>query len=167
MKILKLLFTVLFLVNCSSSKKIIQGDWYTLENINTEINSKDLTKNYTEYFFSDDKVYRYNNFMAFLSPYNYIYKKDSLFILHKKEDFFPKNKKDKVEFIGKIEFINKDSFVMTNKENKLIFKKIKKGKKMSDYIIVTPEIGSFYKPNLIHHYSEAFFKRLNKLTGTP
>lgn len=162
MKNFKLLFIALFLCSCFNSEQAIKGNWYTIEKNNT---SKNLIEDnekytYTEFFFSDDKIYRYNNFMSFLPPQNYKYQNDSLFIIFKKELFTPPKKKNEIEFIGKVKFINKHSFAIINKQEKLVFKKIYDNKKLSNYI--TPKNTKFYNSDSIQNYSKAFFNRFYK-----
>lgn len=165
MKNFKLLFIMFFLSSCFNSEQTIKGNWYTLNSIEKNNTSKHLIENnekytYTEFFVSDDKIYRYNNFMTFLSPQNYKYQNDSLFIIFKKESFTPPKEKNKIEFIGKVKFINKNSFAIISKQEKLVFKKIYDNKKLSDYIISKNK--KFYNSDSIQNYSKAFFNRFYK-----
>lgn len=133
-KIIFILLSALF-VFCGKKEKLegknkqVYGDWfiYSLNSLEDK-NSQELF-DYTEIYFSKNKMYRYSNLSGILSPINYQVSKDSLFYYSKDE--LINNK----EFVGSLNSGKKDTlYIVNNKDTLILYKLHSKNKLMSNYI---------------------------------
>lgn len=133
-KLILILISVTFIF-CGKKEKlkdersVIYGDWfiYSLD-FPRDSNPQD-SFDYTELYFSNNKMYRYSNLGGGLSPINYEISKDSLF--YNAEDNPINNKK----FIGKLNSKKKDTLYIVNMNDTLVLYRLySESKLMSNYI---------------------------------
>lgn len=115
--------------NLEGKNKRVYGDWFVYSLNSLEDKNSQEFFDYTEIYFSKNKMYRYSNLSGILSPINYQVSKDSLFYYSKDE--LINNK----EFVGSLNSRKKDTlYIVNDKDTLILYKLYSKNKLMSNYI---------------------------------
>lgn len=160
----KIIFILLsaLLVFCGKKEKLegknklVYGDWFIYSLNSLEDKNSQEFFDYTEIYFSKNKMYRYSNLSGILSPINYEVSKDSLF-------YYSNNNK---EFAGSLSLRKKDTlYIVNNKDTLTLYKLYSKNKLMSNYIGIDDNgFKKFDKSNEV--FLKGFLDRMQTIFKT-
>ena len=160
----KIIFILLsaLLVFCGKKEKLegknklVYGDWFIYSLNSLEDKNSQEFFDYTEIYFSKNKMYRYSNLSGILSPINYEVFKDSLF-------YYSNNNK---EFAGSLSLRKKDTlYIVNNKDTLTLYKLYSKNKLMSNYIGIDDNgFKKFDKSNEV--FLKGFLDRMQTIFKT-
>lgn len=143
-----------------SNKIDIQGNWYSYAFFLPPIDGVDKNSidnfNYSEFFFSKEKLYRYSNAMGFLVPMNYEIQKDSLFLFVKQDTT---NTKD---FIGRISHKSQDTLILKSSVDTTYFYRLPNKEILMSHFVENEKFPTNKFNKSMESYSAKFFKRVQE-----